>query len=166
LAVQITIRRATPADAALLAGLRYQFRSALAAPTEPEPDFVHRCTAWMALRLAEDGPWLAWVAEARGTAVGQLWLQIFEKVPNPTQEPESNGYITNVFVASAARGLGAGEALVAAAMAECRARGLDSVILWPTDRSRTLYARHGFAVRDDLMEAILDDARLQQEPSP
>jgi GNAT superfamily N-acetyltransferase len=166
--VQFTIRRATPIDAAALASLRYQFRAAaLAVSNEPQADFVNRCTAWMTPRLCEGGPWLAWIAEAGGAPVGQVWLQILEKLPNPGLEPESNGYITNVFVEPAARGFGVGERLVEAAMAECRARHLDSVILWPTERSRTLYARHGFAVRDDLVEAVLDDARLiAKEPAP
>jgi hypothetical protein len=29
---------------------------------------------------------------------------------------------------------------------------VDATILWPTPASRTLYLRHGFAVRDDLLE--------------
>lgn len=33
------------------------------------------------------------------------------------------------------------------------ARRVDAVILWPTPASRTLYDRHGFAVRDDLFGA-------------
>jgi len=42
-----------------------------------------------------------------------------------------------------------------AALAFCRELGVDSVILWPTARSRTLFARNGFAVPDDIMEAGL-----------
>jgi hypothetical protein len=35
------------------------------------------------------------------------------------------------------------------------ARAVDAVVLWPTPASRTLYLRHGFAVREDLMERRL-----------
>ena len=42
---------------------------------------------------------------------------------------------------------------------ETREQGVDGVILWPTSRSRTLYARNGFAVPDDIMEAKLVDGR-------
>jgi hypothetical protein len=31
-----------------------------------------------------------------------------------------------------------------------------AIILWPTERSRSLYERQGFAVRDDMMELIVD----------
>jgi hypothetical protein len=40
----------------------------------------------------------------------------------------------------------------------CLAEGLDAVILWPSARSRSLYERHGFAVRDDLFERRLGPA--------
>ena len=33
---------------------------------------------------------------------------------------------------------------------------MDAVILWPTPPSRSLYLRHGFAFREDLMERRRD----------
>jgi len=39
----------------------------------------------------------------------------------------------------------------------CRAREVHAVILWPSEKSRTLYERHGFAVRSDLLELVLAD---------
>jgi hypothetical protein len=47
---------------------------------------------------------------------------------------------------------GLGSALLHACLSECDARAVDAVILWPTPASRTLYRRHGFAGRDDLLE--------------
>jgi hypothetical protein len=35
---------------------------------------------------------------------------------------------------------------------EAETIGVDRLVLWPTPESRTLYERHGFAVRDDLLE--------------
>jgi N-acetylglutamate synthase-like GNAT family acetyltransferase len=52
-----------------------------------------------------------------------------------------------------------GAVLLDAALAYCREAGVDSVILWPTERSQGLYARHGFAFPRDLMEAVLDLGR-------
>ena len=77
----------------------------------------------------------------------------------PTLSFERHAYITNVFVDEALRGGGIGQRLMDAALAFCRDRRVDSVVLWPTSRSRSLYARNGFAVRDDIMEANLDDGR-------
>ena len=121
-------------------------------PTEPEPAFVARCTGWMAGRLADGGAWYGWVAEDRGTIVGTIWLGLFEKIPNPVAEPEVHGYVSNLYVHPKRRGHGTGGALLAAALQACDARRLDAVLLWPTPESRRLYERHGFAVKDDLME--------------
>lgn len=153
------IRLATPEDAPTLARMRYGFRASLGAAVEDEASFVERCVAWMAPRLADGGPWRCWVAVHDGRIAGHLWLQTIEKIPNPVVELERHAYITNVFVEEALRGAGTGQRLMDAALAYCREHGVDSVILWPTSRSRTLYARNGFAVRDDIMEANLDKGR-------
>jgi GNAT superfamily N-acetyltransferase len=153
------IRRAIPGDAVHLALLRYEFRAALNNPVEDREHFVARCTSWMAERLDEGSTWRCWVAEAGGAIRGHLWLQLIEKIPNPVPERELHGYITNVYVQPAARGEGTGAMLLEAALAHCRAAGVDSVVLWPTERSQPLYARHGFAFPRDLMEAVLDPGR-------
>lgn len=153
------IRLATPDDARRLANLRYDFRASMNAATESRASFVERCEPWMASRLAAKSSWRCWVADDAGLVVGHLWLQLIEKVPNPAPELEVHAYVTNVFVEPGARGGGAGELLVEAALAFCRDAAVDSVILWPTEKSRTLYARHGFAVPDDMMEAVLDSGR-------
>lgn len=153
------IRLATDADAEELARLRYEFRAAINEPVEDEESFVERCAPWMRTRLAPGGQWRCWVAEGDGGVVGDIWLQFIEKIPNPAPELEAHAYITNVYVKPAGRGAGCGEALVEAALGHCRESGVDSVILWPTERSRTLYARHGFAVPGDIMEAVLDEGR-------
>jgi GNAT superfamily N-acetyltransferase len=155
----LRIRPATPEDAAALARLRYEFRAALNEPEETEQHFVARATPWMAERLTGNGYWRCWIAEGGGAILGHLWLQLIEKIPNPGPELEVHAYITNVYIAPSARGGGAGGSLMKAAVAFCRERGVDSVVLWPTQRSRTLYARHGFGRPDDMMELRLDPGR-------
>ena len=153
------IRPAVPLDAEALARLRYDFRAAAEPPSEPMELFVPRCAAWMAQRLQLGSNWHCWLYEYEGRPAGQAWLQLIDKLPNPAAEFERHGYITNVYVAPALRGSGAGEALVSEAVSFCYANAVDSVILWPTERSRSLYERFGFAVRDDLMEAQLGPLR-------
>jgi GNAT superfamily N-acetyltransferase len=145
------LRAAVPSDAEALARLRFAFRADLEAPAEAEAAFLARCLPWMASRLAS-GPWRSWVLEQSGELVGTVWLQLLEKLPNPAAEPEWHGYISSLFVRPEARGHRLGSRLLAAALAECDRRGCDAVLLWPTPRSRSLYQRHGFAVRDDLLE--------------
>jgi len=151
-APEIIIRLAGPADVPSLARLRYEFRSCYDPAIENEADFLARCVAWMAARLAPGGPWRCWVAEEAGGLVGAIWLQFIEKIPNPGAEAEKHGYISNLYVEPSRRGDGLGSMLIDTCVRFCEKEAVDAVILWPTPRSRRLYERHGFAVRDDLLE--------------
>jgi ribosomal protein S18 acetylase RimI-like enzyme len=151
----VTIRLAEPTDATALAQLRYDFRASQDPVTEPEADFLERCTSWMAMRLVPGSSWRCWIAEEAGQLVGTIWLQLIEKIPNPVAEAESHGYISSVYVDPARRGAGLGSRLLDTCMRVCMEEGVDAAILWPSPRSRRLYERHGFAVREDLFERRL-----------
>src|SRR5436189_126114 len=43
------------------------------------------------------------------------------------------------------------------ALAWCREHAVDQVILWPSEKSRPLYARHGFAVSKGVLVAPISD---------
>ena len=148
----IAVRVATPDDAPALARLRWEFRTSLDTPTESENAFLARCAAWMRPRLA-GGAWHAWIAEGSlGETLGTVWVERFEKMPNPLDETETNAYLTNFYVRPEARGAGAGTRLLDAALAWCDAEGVHATILWATRRTRPMYARHGFDDPDALME--------------
>lgn len=158
------IRSAIPADAPTLAELRWDFRVAEAGTAaEARDEFVARCRRWMEERLSQDSDWRCWVAEVSAgvdaVVAGNLWLQVIEKIPNPVPESESHVYVTNVYVAPAHRGTGIGEALVQAAMEFAREIRADSAILWPTERSHSLYQRFGFAQPTDLLQAVVTPGR-------
>jgi GNAT superfamily N-acetyltransferase len=146
------IRAATPDDAPEVARLRYAFRTEQRSPTEPEAEFLRRCTRWMRERLIPGSRWRCWVAVAEGRLVGTIWLQVVEKLPNPGDEPELHGYVSSVYVSPSLRNAGVGTGLVTACLAECDSLGLDAVFLWSTPDSRRLYQRHGFEVREDLLD--------------
>ena len=149
-----TIRFATFTDAKPLAQLRYALRSK-PHDNESESAFLERCHTWMTIHLHQPF-WRAWVLEDDDRIIGALWLQLIEKIPNPTSEPELMAYITNVFVNEDARGKGLGSSLLSTALEFCKRENIKTVILWPSKKSRTLYERHGFAVREDLMELELE----------
>ncbi|HJQ70578.1 MAG TPA: GNAT family N-acetyltransferase [Blastocatellia bacterium] len=151
----LTIRLATSSDASALARSRYSFRASLGEPCEDEEGFVARCSLWMRERLDQQSRWLCWVAEQDRVIVGHLWMQIIEKIPNPIIEPEFHAYITNFYVREEQRGGGVGSKLLEAALGWAKAQEVEAVILWPTERSRPLYERHGFAVREDLLELMI-----------
>ncbi len=146
-----SIRPAIPDDAPELARLRFEFRAAERGAVEPEQAFVARCTTWMRQRLAPDGTWCCFVALRNGAIIGHIWVELVDKVPNPGgNEPERHAYVTNLYVRPAERG-GPGSALLDAAVAWCRGQRVDTVILWPTERSRSLYGRSGFATSSAIM---------------
>jgi GNAT superfamily N-acetyltransferase len=151
----LEVRRATPNDANALAALRYAFRSSIGIAVEVEEAFVARCAAWMRSRLADDTRWRVWILEAAAQPIGNIWLQLIEKLPNPVEEPETHGYVTNFFVRPEYRGDGGGSRLLKAALAECGASSVDTIILWPTPQSRSLYERHGFSVTEAVMTRVL-----------
>ena len=103
--------------------------------------------------------WLCWVAEEEEQLIGAVWLQLVEKIPNPRSEAEHHAYLTNFYVDERARGRGIGSQLLRAVVSWCQPRDVHAIILWPTERSRSLYERNGFAVRDDLLELIVQPAR-------
>jgi len=147
-----SIRQATSGDAFALSRLRYEFRSSHREPSESLDEFTQRCAEWMRARLDKDGAWRCWVAEGGGQLVGCVWIQLVEKIPNPSSiEPERHAYLTNFYVVESARG-GLGARLLSTALDFCANYGVDSVFLWPTERSRTLYLRHGFKSPDKLLE--------------
>lgn len=152
---ELKIRQAEPRDAPELARLRYAFRSSTGVATEPEAEFLERCTAWMMDHLQAEGLWQCWVIGAADHLAGALWLQLVEKIPNPRAEPEFHAYITNFYLEESARGHGVGTRLLQSAIDWCKARDVHAIILWPSDKSRTLYERHGFAVRPDILELVL-----------
>jgi GNAT superfamily N-acetyltransferase len=147
----IEIRPAAASDAAALAELRWEFRTGRAPAVEARDAFVARCAAWMARELGPDGGWRAWVAEDERRIVGQVWLHVIAKVPNPVGERDRHAYLSNLFVVPAARG-GVGTRLLETALAYASAEGVDAVILWPSAKSRSLYRRYNFTPEGEVFE--------------
>ena len=144
------IRRATLDDVAALAELRWEFRAGRQPPVEAHEAFVARCNAWMRREL-DRSAWRAWVAVSDGRIVGQVWVDLIGKVPNPVGERERHAYLSNLYVQPAARG-GVGTLLLDAVLSWARANQIDRVVLWPSQRSVTLYLRHQFTRDGDVME--------------
>ena len=147
------IRPAAGDDVPQLAQLRYDFRSNLSAPIEDEATFTARCRSWMAERLG-DGRWYCWVVVEGGRLIGNVWIQLVEKIPTPTDEPEEHAYLTNFFVQDAARGRGIGSDMLSQVLEWSARRQVHAVFLWPTIRTRPLYERHGFLADGDAMQLL------------
>jgi GNAT superfamily N-acetyltransferase len=152
----IEVRTATITDAKALAELRWEFRSTQHPPGESHDSFVRRCAVWMRKELPSGSAWKAWVAVDTHVVVGQVWMQVVPKIPNPSPivESEQLAYLSNLYVKATSRG-GTGTRLLEAALDWCRANRIDRVVLWPSKRSVTLYLGHGFSHGGDVMELVL-----------
>src|SRR5262245_45880483 len=144
LSVATLVRRATESDADALALLRFEFRAPRAPNVESEQEFLTRCSGWMRARLSADAAWRAWLVERNKVLAGSVWLQVVEKLPNPTGEAERHAYVSNFYVRPEHRNAGVGSALLQDVLAEAARLEVDSVFLWPSERSRPLYERFGF----------------------
>jgi N-acetylglutamate synthase-like GNAT family acetyltransferase len=60
--------------------------------------------------------------------------------------------VSSLYLKSEIRGHGVGSELLEICIKTGESVGCDAIFLWPTARSRSLYLRHGFAVREDLLE--------------
>ncbi|SRR5258705_278117 len=153
---RVEIRLASESDAVTLARLRYEFRSSFHHVIEDDVSFIERCTSWMQKRLRRDSSWKCWIAEWQQTPVGNVWAQLVEKIPNPIAEPEHYVYLTNFYVRKEHRGNGIGSMLLTVALAWSKSMNAQAVILWPTERSKPFYLRHGFSHVDDLMQLAIE----------
>ena len=147
------IRVATSADWRAMAEMRYRFRSEVGAPTETKSRFVRRCTSWMKKVFGTDsGAWRCWVIDDGKQLLGHVCVQLFEKMPNPVNEPELHAYVTNFYVVPEKRDQGLGKKLLAKALSWCRGQCADAVILWASPGSRSLYRRCGLTEPADIFE--------------
>jgi GNAT superfamily N-acetyltransferase len=150
---RVRIRLAKPGDSRALADLRYRFRAETEPVTETKSRFVRRCASWMKKRFRSgSSPWRCWVIDDGKRLLGHVCAQLFEKVPNPANEPEGHAYVTNFYVIPEMRSQGLGKRLLNKAVSWCRARGTDAVILWATPGSKSLYRRCGFVEPTDIFE--------------
>jgi GNAT superfamily N-acetyltransferase len=157
---RVQIRVAKLSDCRALTEMRYRFRTELKSPTEPKSRFVRRCTSWMKKRFrADSSSWCCWVVDDGKQLLGHVCVQLFEKMPNPVNEPEHHAYVTNFYVIPEMRGHGVGKKLLSKVLSWCRAQSADSVILWATPESRSLYRRCGFTEPADVLEVRGDNLR-------
>jgi GNAT superfamily N-acetyltransferase len=108
---------------------------------------------------ADSSAWRCWVVDDGKQLLGHVCAQLFEKMPNPVNEPEVHAYLTNFYVVAEMRGRGVGRTLLDKALSWCRAQGADAVILWATAESKSLYRRCGLREPADILELRGDTLR-------
>lgn len=90
-------------------------------------------------------------ADDEGAAHGMCNVAVFHRMPKPGSSPSCWAYLANVYVLPQHRGTGLGGLLIDAAVQYARGIGAVRLVTAPSERSRPLYGRHGFAGADELM---------------
>jgi GNAT superfamily N-acetyltransferase len=153
----VTVRRATPADAPLLAEHRAAvwietdtWTSAQLQPQLPVwRDFFERCM--------RDESYAAYIAENDGAVIGSGGLLVYLVVPRPGNGSDRAGRVQSVYVAPHARRRGVAREIVRHIITLAREKRLASLVLRPTEASRSLYAEFGFQAADELLLRPLGD---------
>lgn len=138
----LTVRKATVADAATLAGLRWRAtRPDENGHSGPDHAFVEFFASWVTDHLPTHLPFLA---EVDGEPVGMAWLMVAERVPAPTQPRRRCGDVQSVYVVPERRNGGIGAALLETVLIEAKELELEHVTVHANDRAVPLYLRAGF----------------------
>jgi ribosomal protein S18 acetylase RimI-like enzyme len=140
---EIIVREAMASDAAELARLRWDSRVEDHL-THSRTEFFRECEVWICEALTSRR-WIMAVAECGSDSLsGCMFLQCIEKVPAPGSSQRAWGYVTNAFVDSQRRGQGVGQKLLELLIEAARNRGLEFLIVWPSEASVAFYRRAGF----------------------
>lgn len=143
---QVRSCASSPADRAALAALRRRWSEEDAGSPIEDPGFEERAAAWIE---ANESHRLAWLAEDGGQPVGFVTAIVVERMPTPGSPDSGWGYVHHLFVVPERRSSGVGARLLAAVVAEARARGWEQLLLRPRPRSRPFYERAGFIAGGD-----------------
>lgn len=142
---------ATPDDLAAMARLRTDWT--VDQGGTPDPGFAEQLRDWWVGDAGDRRAWLARAAD--GAAVGMANLQVFHRMPRPSQPPSRWAYVANVWVDPAHRSRGVGRLVMTHVLDWARANGMARVVLAPSEMSVPLYSSLGFRPADDLMRLDL-----------
>ena len=148
------IRRATPADASLLA--EHRGLVCLAVYGWDEATVAAQTPVWTAFfrdMLAENR-YLGWIAHDGARAVGSGALLVNAIVPRPGHPGDRYGRVHSVWVEPAARRQGIARAIMLELIDYARTAMLVRLVLHPSDVARPLYASLGFTQQDEMALAL------------
>lgn len=145
-------RIASDSDLPHLAPLRWRLKTGDDSPSEGA-EFARFAEAFgVSERLdRNDGEVFHWVADETGTAVAVMSVVVVRKVMPVEGRRGSWGYLTNCYVVPEHRNSGLGSRLLQAVQAWAIDRGLEFLIVWPSERAVPFYERSGFERPEDLL---------------
>jgi ribosomal protein S18 acetylase RimI-like enzyme len=104
---------------------------------------------WLRPKL-EDGTYAGWLAEEHGAVVAGAGLWEMDWPPHFLHGEPRRAYLLNFYVAPKARRHGLARKLLALAVGEAKARGIDVVTLHASKFGKPLYERSGFVTSNEM----------------
>ena len=147
---EIVLRAALSADIVQIADLRWRLKTEDADIFDPREKEAF--LAAFEKDQAASTNYSHWVADNGGQVVAVMSVGLVAKLLSPGRSAETWGYLTNCYTLPAWRRRGIGSRLLAAIIGEARGRGMELMIVWPSDQSYSFYERLGFErTRDPLV---------------
>ncbi|HEX2034799.1 MAG TPA: GNAT family N-acetyltransferase [Chloroflexota bacterium] len=149
------IRQASGADAARLARLRWDDSTEGGREIgQPFSQFCEDFAAFLVGALAS-GHWVVWLAEAEGEIVAHVYVRLIEMIPRPGRLGARWGYAAAAYTVPERRNRGIGSQLLRRVIAWAEEERLETLVLWPSERSVPFYERAGFRRSLDVLELQL-----------
>ncbi|MCU0499653.1 MAG: GNAT family N-acetyltransferase [Anaerolineae bacterium] len=142
---QITIRKATPEDAKILARQRLMmFEEMDHDPIERLTEMEQRFIPWVRDKIIA-GEYHGWLAvDEDGVAVAGIGLWIHEWLVNPRDFSGKRAHVLNVYTDQAYRKRGVARNLMNELLALCREQGIPKITLSASRDGQHLYETLGF----------------------
>lgn len=153
----MNFRMATEKDINLLAEMRWiHAYDENSDSNVSKEEFLKECSNYLKNGMKMRN-WVYWIAEENGEIISNIYIQRIRKVPKPHKLHAEIGYITNVHTKKEYRNKGIGTQLLKEAIEWSRNSGIESLFLWPSERSVSFYKREGFSLQNEIIELILDE---------
>ena len=155
MAGDLTLRLATPADAATIARHRTRmFLEMRGWPDEAGADLLAALRDVLPPMLA-DGTYRGWfVVDGAGAIVAGAGVQVRPLLPRLETRRGLEALVVNVYVEPPYRRRGLARRLMAAILDWCAGEGIERVALHPSDAGKPLYERLGFAPSGELIRQL------------
>jgi GNAT superfamily N-acetyltransferase len=154
MASEITVRRAVPSDAAMIAALRVRSSGERNAPGTPAELDAFRAACEAAFETAlREGSLRVWLAFDGTLAIGTATMMLLPNLPRlRSPDRTHDGRVRNVYVDPAYRRRGIAAAMMREVLDEARRENVDRLTLGTSEMARPLYERLGFVNKGDELE--------------
>jgi ribosomal protein S18 acetylase RimI-like enzyme len=147
----LTTRRATDADAELLAAHRHAMFAEMGKSDGPALDAMRRNFVPWVERMIGAGKYIGWIVEENERPAASAGFFELEWPPHPLDPAsEHRGYLLNFWVEPEYRGRGLARELVRKTLAESRRRGIRVTALHASDAGRRVYEPMGFKATNEM----------------